>query len=68
MAGLSRSEYLASQQKKKSGIGKLVWQILVLAFMISVFPMILIFLFPFIVVIWIMWKGVKASIDLPEYQ
>lgn len=68
MAGLSRSEYLASQQKKKSGIGRLLWQIIVLAIMFVVFPMLVLFALPFVIGFSIIVGSLKDGIDLPEFR
>jgi len=68
VAGLSRSEYLASQQKKKSGIGRLLWQIIVLAIMFVVFPMLVLFALPFVIGFSIIVGSLKDGIDLPEFR
>lgn len=68
MAGLSRSEYLASKQKKRGVWLRLLWQIVVLAFMLIVFPMIIVFALPFVIGLSVIFGVIKDGIDLPEFK
>lgn len=68
MAGLSRSEYLASKQKKKGVWFRLLWQVVVLAFMLIVFPMLIVFALPFVIGLSVIFGVIKDGIDLPEFK
>lgn len=68
MAGLSRSEYLASKQKKKGIWLKLFAQVVFLAVMLIVFPMLLLFALPFVIGFAVIIGVIKDGIDLPEFK
>ena len=68
MAGLSRSEYRASIEKKKSNKLKtvlgLVWMLTVLVFL----PQLIIFSIGFWIALGLLLGSVKAGIDLPDFR
>lgn len=68
MAGMSRSEYLRSQQsQKKSPIKAIVKLVLVTASLFLV-PQLLIFILGLWIIVGMIFGAWKSAIDLPDYK
>ena len=70
MAGLSRSEYQRSLQKKSSGaiVFKFLWRVIVLALVLTTAPVVFALIAGFFMVSTIVLGNWKMSIDLPDYK
>lgn len=68
MAGLSRSEYLASLQKEKQSKFKIVVRIIFFVAVIVIVPQMFLFLLGLWIVMALLLGAVKTAIDIPEFQ
>jgi hypothetical protein len=68
MAGLSRSEYLATVNKPKSNKLAIAFKIMALAIILVFLPQFLLFFMGFWIVTTLLLGAVKYGIDLPDYR
>lgn len=68
MAGLSRSEYLASLQSKKTNKAKAVFKILAMTLILVLLPQLLLFALGFWIIIALLLGAVKSAVDIPEFM
>jgi hypothetical protein len=68
MAGLSRSEYLASLQRQKSNKLVTVWKITAMTALLIFWPALVLFSLGFIIFGGLLLGAIKAGIDLPDFK
>ena len=64
MAGLSRSEYLASVQRQKSNKLVIVWKIVVMTAILVFFPAIVMFALGFVIIGGLLLSTIKAGLGM----
>jgi hypothetical protein len=68
MAGLSRSEYVASLQSEKTSKVKVLFKILAMASILIFLPQLLLFALGFWIIIALLLGAVKSAVDIPEFM
>lgn len=68
MAGLSRSEYLASLQSQKTSKVKVLFKILAMVSILVFLPQLLLFALGFWIIIALLLGAVKTAVDIPEFM
>lgn len=68
MAGLSKSEYLASVQSQKSSKLVIVWKIVAMTAILVFWPALVLFSLGFIIFGSLLLGAIKAGIDLPDFR
>ena len=68
MAGLSRSEYLASVQRQKSNKLAIAWKIVAMTALMVIWPALVLFSLGFIIFGGLLLGAIKAGIDLPDFR
>ena len=64
MAGLSRSEYLASVQRQKSNKLAIAWKIVVMTAILVFFPAVVMFALGFVIIGGLLLSTVKAGLGM----
>jgi hypothetical protein len=68
MAGLSRSEYVASLQSQKTNKVTALFKILAMALILVFLPQLLLFALGFWIIIALLLGAVKSAVDIPEFM
>lgn len=66
MAGLSRSEYLASLQRQKTNKLVVIWKVTAMTAILIFFPALVLFALGFVIIGGWLLSAVKSSVGLPE--
>jgi hypothetical protein len=68
MAGLSRSEYVASLQSQKTNKFTAIFKILAMTLILVFLPQLLLFALGFWIIIALLLGAVKSAVDIPEFM